>query len=67
MFQNISENDVEVNENIEGNKKQELLQKVKELFTPRNTILYLLSFFISMVPMRKFCCFVWTSYVRSYM
>ena len=50
MFQNISEDDVEVNENTNGDKRKQIIQKLKELFAPRNTVLYLLSFFISMVP-----------------
>lgn len=54
MFQNISVEDIEQNEESKEERKAEKIQTLKKLFSIKNCIVYLLSFFISMVPLGNF-------------
>ena len=50
MFQNISkESEQEFNEEIKVNKKEEVKEIFKKLFTKQNIILYIITFMVSMV------------------
>ena len=54
MFQNITiDDDENINETNEERRKEKI-QRLKELFSIRNCILYLLSFFISKTPIGNF-------------
>lgn len=50
MFQNISRDDIESqNDELKLNKKENIKEIIKRLFAKQNIILYIISFMISMV------------------
>ena len=50
MFQNITREDEEtIVEDVEFNKKDNKMEKIKELFSIQNIIIYAISFMVSMV------------------
>lgn len=49
MFQNISKDSIELNEDVEFNKKENLKEVIKRLFAKQNIMLYIITLMISMV------------------
>ena len=66
MFQNISNEVIEEREEYHKiNKKEIIKQVIKDMFTKQNLALYITTFMVSMVSLRKSDGSFWTSHVCS--